>query len=122
VTSSTANLIRTDYVTHFILLIIQLCSYCCREELTTFAVILVWAIAREMALGTHCPISLPLKSLNIHLVTLTTSILPQQLGGGIYKFSNETSKKYPFLYIFIITDNTKMKENRFGGKTSRIDL
>jgi hypothetical protein len=55
-------------------------------------------------------------------VTLTTSILPQQLGGGIYKFSNETSKKYPFLYIFIITDNTKMKENRFGGKTSRIDL
>jgi hypothetical protein len=61
--------------------------------------------------------SLPLKSLNKYtssdfncLHTASTTWRRH------YKFSNETSKKYPFLYIFIITNSTKMKENRFDGK------
>jgi hypothetical protein len=54
-------------------------------------------------------------------VTLTASILPQQLGGGIINFLTKQVKSTRFLYIFIITDSTKMKENRFGGKTSRIE-
>jgi hypothetical protein len=52
-------------------------------------------------------------------VTLTASILPQQLGGGIINFLTKQVKSTRFLCIFIIMDSTKMKENRFGDKTSR---
>jgi hypothetical protein len=70
--------------------------------------------------------SLPLKSLNKYLVTLTASIplSPYCLNNFEAAFINFLTKQVKstrFLYIVIITDRKKMKENRFGGKTSRIE-